>query len=138
MKQSLLLPRQEQNHLNSMENFSLTWTGNLGRIMKAQVMQAPWEDVFRITHTKSPAKNWLSFHECVRFHLQTVFHFDAGEVLKHYIMHTLKKPNWVLICQFFVRVEQLNSYLEALITENAKVHLDMSNTIYFTLSIVIT
>ena len=43
-----------------------------------------------------------------------MFHFDAGEALKYYITNTLKKPNRVSICQFFVRVEQLNSYLETL------------------------
>ena len=43
-----------------------------------------------------------------------MFCFDAGEALKYYIMNTLKKPNWVSICQFFVQVEQLNSYLEML------------------------
>ena len=39
---------------------------------------------------------------------------DAGEALKYYITNTLKKPNMVSIRQFFVRVEQLNSYLETL------------------------
>ena len=58
------------------------------KIIKAQVMQAPWEDVFGIPHTKTPTKNWSSFHECMRFHLQTVFHFDAGEALKDYIMNS--------------------------------------------------
>ena len=48
------------------------------------------------------------------FHLQTVFQFDAGEALKYYIMNTLKKPDRVLICHFFVQLEQLNSYLEML------------------------
>ncbi len=43
-----------------------------------------------------------------------MFHFDASEALKYYIMNTLKKPNRVSICQFFVRVEQLNSYLKTL------------------------
>ena len=46
-------------------------------ILKAQVTQAPWEDVFRIPHTKTPTKSWSSFHECLRFHLQIVFDFDA-------------------------------------------------------------
>ena len=46
--------------------------------------------------------------------LQTVFRFDAGEALKYYITNTLKKPNRVSIHQFFVQVEQLNSYLETL------------------------
>ena len=44
----------------------------------------------------------------------TVFHFDAGKVLKYFITNTLKKPNWVSIRQFFVQAEQLYSYLEML------------------------
>ena len=43
-----------------------------------------------------------------------MFHFDAGKALKYYITNTLKKPNRVSIRQFFVQVEQLNSYLETL------------------------
>ncbi len=31
------------------------------KILKAQVMQAPWEDVFGVPHTKTPTKNWSSF-----------------------------------------------------------------------------
>ena len=41
-----------------------------------------------------------------------MFCYDAGETLKYYIMNMFKKPNWISIRQFFVRVEQLNSYLE--------------------------
>ena len=44
----------------------------------------------------------------------TVFHFDAGKVLKYFITNTLKKPNWVSIRQFFIQAEQLNSYLKTL------------------------
>ncbi len=43
-----------------------------------------------------------------------MFCFNAGEALKYYIINILKKPNQVLISQFFVRVEQLNRYLETL------------------------
>ena len=82
--------------------------------MKAQVMQAPSEDVFGTPHTKTPTKNRFSFHECVRFHLQAIFCFDAGEALKYCITNTLKKPNRISMRQFFVQVEQLNSYLEIL------------------------
>ncbi len=71
------------------------------KIFKAQVMQAPWKDVFGVPHTKTPTKGWSSFQECVKFHLQTVFCFDAGKALKYYITNTLKKPNWVSIRQFF-------------------------------------
>ena len=51
------------------------------KILKAQVTQAPWEDVFGVPHTETPTKNWSSFRECLKFHLQTVFCFDAGEAL---------------------------------------------------------
>ena len=46
------------------------------RIIKAQVMQAPWDNVFRIPHTETPTKSWSSFCKSVRFHLQTVFCFE--------------------------------------------------------------
>ena len=84
------------------------------KIIKAQVTRAPWEDVYGETHEETPTKNWDSFLECVTFHLLQVFRHDAGETLKYYITNTLKKPNRVPIRQFFVRVEQLNSYLETL------------------------
>ena len=90
------------------------------KILKAQVTQAPWEDIVRIPHTKTPTKSWDSFLECVKFHLQTMFCFDAGEALKYYITNTLKKPNWVSIHQIFVRVEQLISYHETLLFYSPK------------------
>ena len=67
-----------------------------------------------VTHLETPTKSWDSFNECVTFHLLQVFCHDVGETLKYYITNMLKKPNRVLIRQFFVRVEQLNSYLETL------------------------
>ena len=77
-------------------------------------MKCPWEDIFGVTCDETPTKTWDSFMECITFHLQQVFRHDAGEALKYYIMNMLRKPNRVLICQFLVRVEQLNSYLETL------------------------
>ena len=84
------------------------------KIIKAEVTKAPWEDIKGVLHTETPTKTWNSFHECVMFHLLQVFRHDAGEGLKYYITNTLKKPNRVSIRQFFVQVEQLNSYLETL------------------------
>ena len=52
--------------------------------------------------------------ECVTFHLQQVFRHDAGKDLKYYITNMLRKPNWIPICQFLVRVKQLNCYLKTL------------------------
>jgi hypothetical protein len=84
------------------------------KIIQTRVTHAPWEDIKGVTHTETPTKTWDSFQECVTFHLQKVFRMDAGETLKYCITNTLKKPNRVLIHQFFVRVEQLNSYLKTL------------------------
>eukprot|EP00804_Cyclotella_cryptica_P004891 CCRYP_004940-RA/>CCRYP_004940-RA protein AED:0.36 eAED:0.84 QI:0/0/0/1/1/1/2/0/428 len=84
------------------------------KVIKAQVTKAPWEDIKGVLHTETPTKTWDLFHECVTFHLLQVFRHDAGKALKYYITNTLKKPNRVSIRQFFVRVEQLNSYLETL------------------------
>ena len=33
------------------------------KILKAQVTQAPWEDIFGTPHTETPAKSWSSFRE---------------------------------------------------------------------------
>eukprot|EP00804_Cyclotella_cryptica_P013652 CCRYP_018765-RA/>CCRYP_018765-RA protein AED:0.43 eAED:0.43 QI:0/-1/0/1/-1/1/1/0/263 len=84
------------------------------KIIKAQVTKAPWEDIKGVPHTETPKKTWDLFHECVTFHLLQVFRHDAGKALKYYITNTLKNPNRVSIRQFFVQVEQLNSYLETL------------------------
>eukprot|EP00804_Cyclotella_cryptica_P025626 CCRYP_002855-RA/>CCRYP_002855-RA protein AED:0.04 eAED:0.04 QI:133/1/1/1/0/0/2/0/163 len=71
------------------------------KIIKAQVTRAPWEDIKGVLHTETPMKTWDSFHECIMFHLLQVFRHDAGEALKYYITNMLKKPNRVLIHQFF-------------------------------------
>ncbi len=42
------------------------------KVMNAQVMKAPWEDVFGNTHTKTPTKTWDFFHDCIVFHIQMV------------------------------------------------------------------
>ena len=84
------------------------------KIVQAQTTKCPWEDIYGVTHDKTHTKTWDSFVECITFHLQQVFRHDAGKALKYYIMNTLRKPNWIPICQFLVRVKQLNSYLETL------------------------
>ena len=52
--------------------------------------------------------------ECITFHLQQVFRHDTGKAFKYYIKNSLRKPNRILICQFLVEVEQLNSYLKTI------------------------
>jgi putative hemolysin len=85
------------------------------KIVQAQMTKCLWEDIYGVTHDETPTKTWDSFMECVTFHLQQVFRYDAGEALKYYIMNTLRKPKRIPIRQFLVQVEQLNSYLETLL-----------------------
>ena len=72
------------------------------KIVQAQMMKCPWEDIFGVTHDETPTKIWESFMECIMFHLQQMFRHDAGEALKYYIMNTLRNPNRIPICQFLV------------------------------------
>jgi hypothetical protein len=74
----------------------------------------PWENIYGVTHDKTPTKTWDSFMECITFHPQQVFRHDAGKALKYYIMNTSKKPNQIPIRQLLVCVEQLNSYIKTL------------------------
>jgi hypothetical protein len=84
------------------------------KIIQAQTTKCPWEDVYGVAPDKTPTKTWDSFMECVTFHLQKMLRQDAGKALKYFITNTLRKPNWIPLHQFLVRVEQLNSYLEIL------------------------
>jgi hypothetical protein len=84
------------------------------KIVQAQMTKFPWDDIYGVTHDKTPTKAWDSFMECITFHLEQVFRHDVGGALHYYITNTLRKPNQILICQFLVRIKQLNSYLEML------------------------
>ncbi len=84
------------------------------KIVKEQTDTFPWEDLRGEVHEKKAGKTWTSFLECVMFHLRSVFKPDAADAVKFYITNTLKKPNRVPIWQFFMWVEQLNSYLKTL------------------------
>ncbi len=52
-----------------------------------------------------------SFHDCVMFHLLTVFPINAAEQEKYYITNELKKPQRISVRQFVRQVEQLNAYI---------------------------
>jgi hypothetical protein len=50
--------------------------------IQAQTTKCPWEDIYGVTHDKTPTKTWDSFVDCITFHLQQVFGHDAGKALK--------------------------------------------------------
>jgi hypothetical protein len=71
-------------------------------IVQAQMTKCPWEDIYGVTHDKSPTKTWVSFVECVTFHLQQVFSHDAGKTLKYYITLHIEETQSDPSCQFLV------------------------------------
>ena len=55
------------------------------KIAQAQMTKCPWEDVYGVTHDKTPTNTWDSFLEYITFHLLQVFIHDTGKALKYYI-----------------------------------------------------
>ena len=84
------------------------------KIIKAQMEIAPWADLKGELHKEQGKKTWESFLSGITFHMLMVFRPNAGEEVKYYITNTLKKPNQVLVHQFFKLIKQVNSYLEIL------------------------
>ncbi len=81
------------------------------KIVKVQTNTIPWEDLRGEAHEKNAGKTWIYFMKCITFHLRSVFHPNAAEGVKFYIMNTLKKTNRFPILQFVMQVEQFNNYL---------------------------
>ena len=40
------------------------------KIVQAQMMKCPWEDIFGVPRDETPTKTWDSFMECITFYLQ--------------------------------------------------------------------
>ena len=84
------------------------------KILGEQLDVTPWTDLFGVEHAKEEKRSWLSFMDCVTFHLLTVFRSDVAETQRFYISNGLKKPNRVPIRQFVQRIQKLNGYLNLL------------------------
>ncbi len=74
------------------------------KILGEQIDVTPWTDLFGVKHAQEQKRSWMSFMDCVTFHLLTVFRSDAAETQQFYISNRLKKPNHVPIRQFVQRV----------------------------------
>ena len=57
------------------------------KIVKAMTNTVPWEDVKGKVNQSKGCKTRESFLDCVMFHLQTMYHHNAGEVVKYYITY---------------------------------------------------
>ena len=67
-----------------------------------QTNTIPQDNLHGEVHENKAGKTWTSFLDCMAFHLQSIFHSDAAEAVKFYIMNTLKKPkqgsNLAILC----------------------------------------
>jgi len=74
-------------HLNLlMEAMRRPWN----KIVKEQIYSDPWMDLYGIDHPKTGGELWASFMECITFHLQLMFRYDAAEAQRFYISKGLK------------------------------------------------
>jgi hypothetical protein len=89
------------------EDEQTTWQ----QIVKQQTETDTYTDVYSAKHDIAAAKDKTSFHECVIFHLLTVFRMDAGEQLCKYVDKVVKKPNRLPIRHHVKRVQELNRYI---------------------------
>ena len=78
------------------------------------VSHGEWANLKGKTQNMTQEKTKLSFNDCIKFHLMTIFSKDAVEQQKFYISNCMKKLTRVTVRAFFMRVEQLNSYVALL------------------------
>ena len=71
----------------------------------------PWTDLQGNVHNEVREHLPDSVRDCVKFHLLSVFLYDAAEHQKYYISHYLKKPSKIPVRNFSDRIEMLNSYI---------------------------
>jgi hypothetical protein len=90
---------------------SVEQQGTWEMIVKRKVDISGWMDLHGRKHKKKCGKTYKHFLKCTVCHLQTIFVEDAAEHQLIYISSHLKKPQCVMVCTFFMRVEQLNSYV---------------------------
>jgi hypothetical protein len=76
------------------------------KILGEQIDVTTWSNLFGVEHTEKRHRSWVSFMDCVTFHLLSVFRSDVAETQQFYISNGLKKPNRVLIRQFVQRVSR--------------------------------
>jgi len=93
---------------------SVEQRGAWEKIVEQKVEVSDWTDLRGRKRSAMQGKTYKHFLTCTVFHLLTIFDEDAAERQQLYISNTLKKPQRVTVRAFFVRVEQLNSYIKYL------------------------
>ena len=82
--------------------------------MDTQIGATPWTDLKGNVQNLARENFVESFRVCVKFHLLSVFSYNAPEQQKYYISHNIRKPRKIPIRNFTDRIEKLNSYIPLL------------------------
>jgi hypothetical protein len=80
----------------------------LNKVIHKQTQSDPYTDLQGCSRKGPSCK---SLHDCMTYHLLTVFPNNAAEQIRYYITNVLKKPQHISMQQFVQCVEQLNSYI---------------------------
>jgi len=78
-------------------------------IVDTQVEVTPWTDLQGNVHQTKRAHSADYFRDCIKFHLLSVFTYDAAEHQKYYISHQLKNSRKVLLRNFCNRIKCLTA-----------------------------
>jgi hypothetical protein len=97
-------------------NARYTWN----KIVQDQINAGPHTDLQGSTKKGPRGLLHKSFNDWVMFHLLTMFPNSVAEQERYYITNVLKKPQCISICQFVQPVDQLNSYILALLVLQLK------------------
>ncbi len=81
------------------------------KIFSKQMGSNPFVNLQGISLEGPRGMSFMSFNDCVMFHLLTVFPINAAEQEKYYVTNVLKKPQRIEVHHFVRRVEQLNAYI---------------------------
>ena len=81
------------------------------KIVQDQTNADPYTDLQGLTKKGPRGLLRKSFDDCAMFHLLTVFPNSTAEQERYYIANVLREPQFISICQFVQREEQLNSYI---------------------------
>jgi hypothetical protein len=86
------------------------------RIVTEMHTNTPWEDIKGVKHNSLCGKLHQSLTDCIKFHKLKVFTVDAVEMLRYYLMCSIKKPIRWTIQMHTSCMEVLNKYLGILPT----------------------
>jgi predicted KAP-like P-loop ATPase len=89
------------------ESSRVSWS----RIVDTQVGVMSWADLQGTVHNEEREHSAQAFRDCVKFHLLSVFTYDAAEHQKYYISHHRKKSRKILLRYFCNRIKMLNRYI---------------------------